>query len=285
MEFDTLVLSGCGPSGIAYTGVFKALLERGILTKELNGINEIITTSIGILFSFAILLGLDNEAIREIVMRFDIGSMLDSESICIDSLLLECGLYETDGIRRIFQSLCKNIVGKPDMTLRELYECKPICLTVKVFNVTRKQTEYISYKNYPDLSIVTLAEMTTAIPIFFKPVSYNGSLYTDGGLRGSFPIERCQSPNYLGIYVVGGSADILAEVNEICPIVGFIYSLLGESDPRTYEIQRGIIDHRIIYLDVGLGLDFQVDDSTKTKVLQDVYQKTLQHIDEHLDKD
>ena len=284
MEFDTLVLSGCGPSGIAYTGVFKALLERGILTKELNGINEIITTSIGILFSFAILLGLDNEAIREIVMRFDIGSMLDSESICIDSLLLECGLYETDGIRRIFQSLCKNIVGKPDMTLRELYECKPICLTVKVFNVTRKQTEYISYKNYPDLSIVTLAEMTTAIPIFFKPVSYNGSLYTDGGLRGSFPIERCQSPNYLGIYVVGIDTKDLTTFDEI-PIVGYLMSLLVEQDQVVYDIQEGIIDPRIIYLDVGLGLDFQVEDSTKTNVIKDVYQTTLKHIKEHLDKD
>jgi predicted acylesterase/phospholipase RssA len=284
MEIDTLVLSGCGPSGIAYTGVFKALLDRGILTKDLDGIREIITTSIGILFSVAILLGLDNEAIREIVMRFDISSMLDSDSICIERLLLECGLYETDGIRRIFQSLCKNIAGKPDMTLIELYECKQICLTVKVFNVTRKQTEYISYKDYPDLSIVTLAEMTTAIPIFFKPVSYNGCLYTDGGLRGSFPIERCQSPNYLGLCVMGIDTRELTTFDEI-PIVGYLMSLLVEQDQVVYDIQEGIIDPRIIYLDVGLGLDFQVEDSIKTKVLQEVYQTTLKHIEEHLDKD
>ena len=60
---------------------------------------------------------------------------------------------------------------------------------------------------------------------------------------------------------------------------------LVEQDQVVYDIQEGIIDPRIIYLDVGLGLDFQVEDSIKTKVLQEVYQTTLKHIEEHLDKD
>ena len=34
------------------------------------------------------------------------------------------------------------------------------------------------------LSISKLAQMTTAIPDFFKPVKYNDCLYVDGGLRG-----------------------------------------------------------------------------------------------------
>lgn len=285
MKIDTLILSGCGPSGIAYTGVFQALLEKGILTKQLDGIQEIITTSIGILFSVAILLELDNQAIREIVMRFDIGSMLNSTNISIDSLLLECGLYETDGIRRIFQSICKNTIGKPEVTLSELYEYKNICLTVKVFNVTRTQTEYISYKNYPELPIATLAEMTTAIPFFFKPVSYNSCQYTDGGLRGSFPIERCHSPNHLGICINGATTGMVSGMSDVCPIIGFIYSLFGETDPRVHELHNGKKDPRILYLDVGLGLDFQIDTQKKIKVIQTVYQTTLTHIKEHLDKD
>ena len=31
---DTLILSGGGPSGIAYIGIFKALFEKNILTKD-----------------------------------------------------------------------------------------------------------------------------------------------------------------------------------------------------------------------------------------------------------
>lgn len=76
----------------------------------------------------------------------------------------------------------------------------------------------------------------------------------------------------------------LTTLNEI-PIVGYLMSLLIEQDQVVYDVQEGIIDPRIIYLDVSLGLDFQIEDSTKTKVLQEVYQKTLKHIEEHLDKD
>ena len=46
--------------------------------------------------------------------------------------------------------------------------------------------------------------MTTAIPFFFKPVSYKDCLYVDGGLKGGFPIEECKSENYLGLFVRGG---------------------------------------------------------------------------------
>ena len=51
-KIDTLILSGGGPSGIAYIGIFKALFEKGILKQGLSGIKEIITTSVGILFSY-----------------------------------------------------------------------------------------------------------------------------------------------------------------------------------------------------------------------------------------
>ena len=35
-KIDTLILSGGGPSGIAYNGIFKALFEKGILKRDLS---------------------------------------------------------------------------------------------------------------------------------------------------------------------------------------------------------------------------------------------------------
>ena len=56
MKIDTLILSGGGPSGIAYFGVIRSLFENNIINENLDGIKEIITTSIGILSSFCLLL-------------------------------------------------------------------------------------------------------------------------------------------------------------------------------------------------------------------------------------
>ena len=52
------------------------------------------------------------------------------------------------------------------------YDLTKIKLSVKVFNVSLKQIQYISYETNPDLTISLLAMMTTAIPFLFKPVQY-----------------------------------------------------------------------------------------------------------------
>ena len=203
MKIDTLILSGGGPSGIAYFGIFESLFENDILKRDLSGIKEILTTSIGILCSFCLILRLSMDVGKEVALGYDISKMLKMDDIKIDNLLVEFGLFDTNGIRNIFKSILKNFKGLDDINLIDLYEISEIKLNVKVFNVTKKKIEYISHETDPELSIITLAEMTTAIPIFFKPVEYNGYKYVDGGLRGHFPIEECKSDNYLGLFIEG----------------------------------------------------------------------------------
>jgi predicted acylesterase/phospholipase RssA len=281
MKIDTLICSGGGPSGIAYNGIFRALVEKKIINQELEGIKEIITASIGILFSFCVMLKLNYRIAHDICMKFDIGSMLNFDEIAIDDFLVDHGFFKTDGIKNIFQSLVKNILKKEDINLQELYEFTKIKLTVKVFNVTRKQVEYISYQNYPDLSIITLAQMTTAIPLFFKPVKYNDNLYVDGGMRGHFPIEECKSKNYLGIFISGGSFPKNSEILKLFPILEFMYSLMINQDETVYQIKNKKHNPRIIFNEVNLGLDFHVKNETQERVIQEAYKITMKHIQDH----
>ncbi len=282
MKIDTLICSGGGPSGLAYNGIIKALFEKGILNQNLDGIKEIITTSIGILFSFCILLKMDYRVANDICLSFDFNSMLDFETITIDNLLVDHGFFETDGLKNIFQSIIKNKLKREDITLQELYDLTQIQLTVKVFNVTKKQVEYLSYLNYPELSVITLAQMTTAIPLFFKPVQYKGNMYVDGGLRGHFPIEVCNSENYLGIFIAGGSFPKDSQMIQLFPLLEFLYSLMINQDEVVYQIKKKNINPRIIYNEVNLGLDFNVKKETKERVIQEGYGNAIKHIETYL---
>ena len=140
---DTLILSGGGPSGIVYFGVFESLFENNIISKNLDNIKEIITTSIGILCSFCLISGMNMDIMKEVALNYDISNMLNINDIKIDNLLVDFGLFDTSGIRNIFQSLIKNYLKLQDINLKELFELTKIKLTVKVFNVTKKQIEYI----------------------------------------------------------------------------------------------------------------------------------------------
>jgi len=281
LDIDTLVFSGGGPSGIAYFGIIRSLLEKNIINENLDGINEIITTSIGILPAFCLMIKMNMDIAREITLGFDISKMLDIDNISMDSILVDFGLFSTDGIRRIFKSILKHIKNVDDFTLKELYDISKVKLTVKVFNATKKQLEYISYENYPELSIITLAEMTTAIPFFFKPVEYKSSLYVDGGLRGHFPIEQCTSEKYLGIFIKGGSFKEF-RLFEIFPILEFMYSLMINQDQTLYDIQNNITKKRIIFAVVDYGLNFYMPKDKKLEIIKKGYEVTNYHIRKHL---
>jgi len=273
---DTLILSGGGPSGIAYSGVFQALLDHKVIVRDLTGIKDIVTTSVGILFSYCLLLKLKSTVAHEVTQRFDIGSMINAEDLCIDDLLIDSGLFETTGIRDIFRSLTKNILKREDITLLELYEITQIKLSVKVFNLTEEVLQFISHETDPDLSIATLAQMTTAIPLFFKPVSYNECTYCDGGFREGYPRGYGTSENYLGVSLKGGcSANDSPLLREI-PLLRTIFALVTGSEKDHDESDPKIID-----IDVNLGLNFDVSNDTKQRVIQEAYQTTCEHIQQH----
>ena len=99
MKIDTLIMSGGGPSGIAYIGIFRALQEKGILKKDLSGIKEIIVASVGIIFAYLYMLDLPEESQYKIVMKAPIFSVLNVDDITIDDLLVDFGLFKTDNIR------------------------------------------------------------------------------------------------------------------------------------------------------------------------------------------
>lgn len=278
---DTLILSGGGPSGIAYFGIFDSLFKNGIIKEDLEGIKEILTTSIGILTSFCLLIGLNMDIGKEIVLGYDIASMLDSETINMDDILVDFGFFKTEGIANIFKSILKNFKEVEDMTLKELFDISKTKLTVKVFNATQKRLEYISYETDPELSIIKLAEMTTAIPLFFKPVKYKGYLYVDGGLRGHFPIEECKSDNYLGIFIKGGCSPSNT-ITELFPVLEFTYSLMINQDQVVYDIQNKKVNPRIIYVEVGYGLNFEMSVEEKEKIIQLGYTKTEDHINKFM---
>ena len=126
--------------------------------------------------------------------------------------------------------------------------------------------------------------MTTAIPGFFKPVKYNDCLYVDGGLRGHFPIESCNSKDYLGLFIRGGTVT-KSGILETLPILEFIYSLMINQDKTVYDIQNNKIDKRIIYAEIGYGLKFDMNKSDKINIINKGYEISTKHINQHLVKD
>lgn len=271
---DTLVLSGGGPSGISYIGVFKALLEKGTLVR--SDLKEIITTSVGMVFSILYLLEFTPGQMEEIILETNMDQILDSGTLEIDDLLLKFGLFTNKIIGESVTSFCKHKLGKENLTLKELYDIIPIKLTVKVYNVCLGKVEYMSYENEPDIMLQTLAMMTTAIPFLFQPISFKDHLYIDGGVKGNFPIEECHSENYLGIVIRGGTCNTENFlVIKTFPILGYIMNLMNDRNNNEEECDKD----KILVVDINVGFDFSPDKDKKIDIINYGYDKCIEFLE------
>lgn len=269
---DTLILSGGGPSGVAYVGILKALTDHNILKRD--DLNEIITTSVGIIFSILYLLDYNNDQIEKISLETDLTKLLNIDDLEIDNLLLKFGLFSNKPIADTISSFIRHKTNLNDLTLEELYNLSKIILTVKVYNVTKGKVEYINYKNNPNIKCTTLSMMTTAIPYFFQPIKYFNNLYVDGGLKGHFPIEICKSKNYLGLNVKGGTTNkdnfkILQDL----PILKFSMDLMNDRDNNIDPE-----DNKIFTYHINGGLNFSLDINERKKIIEKGYNETIEYL-------
>lgn len=269
---DTLILSGGGPSGVAYAGILKALTDYDILKRD--ELNEIITTSVGIVFAILYLLDYTILQIEKIVLETDLTKILNTDDLEIDDLLVKFGLFSNQQIGDSISSFIRHKTDKNDLTLKELYDYSKIVLTVKVYNVDRGKTEYLNYKNTPDIGLVKLSMMTSAIPYLFQPVKYNDNLYVDGGLKGHFPIEACKSKHYLGLNVRGGTTNrsnfgILKDL----PILKFTMDLMNDRDNNIDPD-----DNKIFTYHINGGLNFSLDMNQRKSIIEKGYNETIEYL-------
>lgn len=270
---NTLIISGGGPSGVAYAGILKALNECGILKRD--ELKEIITTSVGIMFSILYLLDYNTSQIEKISLETDLTKLLNTDDLDIDNLLLKFGLFNNQPIGDSISSFIRHKTNCNDLTLKELYDLSKIKLTVKVYNVTKSKIEYFNYENYPDIKCSLLSMMTSAIPYFFQPVKFNEDLYVDGGLKGHFPIEVCKSKYYLGLNVKGGATEKgnLKLLDDI-PLLKFTIDLMNDKNKDNIDPN----DTKIFTYHINGGLNFSLDTEERKKIIKKGYNETIEYL-------
>lgn len=202
MKIDTLILSGGALKCLSFIGVFEYLFNNEIINKDLKGIKQLICCSGGGLIILPIILGYELSEYKTILHGIKTDTVFSSEEVPSFQFLFEnYGCYSNQKLKNYSQVFIRNKGLQENITLKEFYDFKPIELTLKVHNISSCRCEYINYKNYPDMPLVTALTMTSSIPILLEPIMYKGEYYIDGGVDGNLPLEKCESPFYLSIDV------------------------------------------------------------------------------------
>jgi len=212
-----LVLSGGGIKGISFIGALQALKEFDIL----NSIKIFAGTSIGSLILLLIVIGYSPNELYEFVKIFDFSKL----NICdINILITKYGLNDGNIVIEILNNFLTKKNYNKDITFKELYDKTNKELIITTTNINKRCCEYLSYKNYPNLSVVMAVRMSISLPLIFTPVKYNNNLYVDGSCMDNLPIEIFkEQEKIIALYL----DDDIDEQNEINSFELYGYSVLN----------------------------------------------------------
>ena len=73
---------------------------------------------------------------------------------------------------KIIRIITNRKLGKPFLTLKELYEYNKINFIISAVNISKQKQVYFNHETHPDLEVSKAIRMSSSIPILFKPFKY-----------------------------------------------------------------------------------------------------------------
>lgn len=236
-KIETLIIGGGGTNGSLLIGSLFALIEKDIIKKDYSNIKEIISCSVGGIIGIFILCKLSIPVIYHIISNLNLENLIDYNDLNI--LFDNYGLFNNNKIINIAKIALKKKYNVESISLKDLYELTNIKFVCKVFNINKKQCEFISYENNPELCILKLLSMSTCVPIFFKPIKYNNNYYIDGGVIGDFIKPKIATYDYIGLFIKNNEYEfndnnIINYLNNILYSIGKHNNITNYLDNKKY---------------------------------------------------
>lgn len=215
---NILVLAGGGMKGLGILGAIKYLEELDLI----KNIEIYAGTSIGLIISVLIIIGYTSHDIYKFTKLFDMSKSLDLD---INNLFTKYTINNCNNYDIILSELLKKKNINPKINLLELYKLTKKKVIGTTVCITTKQTEYISYENYPELDVLTFMKMSSSVPFLFQPVTYKNKLYIDGGLTDNFPLDLFNNKleNVIGINIISEYFNI----KEVKDILDYFLTIMG----------------------------------------------------------
>ena len=202
MNDKTLIFSGGGLRCLSFLGSLKYLLKHNHIEDNFKGIKHIITVSGGLLFIIPLLLEFSINFTIELFIRLNYNKLFDYQHFSVHNIFTDYGIFSNDFMERCCHELYRHKNLQTNFSLRDLYNMTNIKVSSKVVNLNTNRVIFINHISHPQLPLITLLQMTTCIPIVFKPIIYKDNYYVDGGLCGNFPLEYNDSDDYIGFNII-----------------------------------------------------------------------------------
>lgn len=219
--YKGIVLSGGGTKGFCTLGVLQYMQDNKLLDET---VEYLAGTSIGSIICYFLAIGYSP---IEMVVYLCSNNVFENLKLnSIGEIFTGDGIYNYSVINKHYEKMSLDKIGYIP-TLKQLKDNLNKELIVAAYNITENNPEYISYKNYPDMSCLDAIRMSSNLPFIFNEFLYNEKEYIDGGVFDNFPVCSIDldSIKTFGIYLETKKNDDNGS-NKILKVIDKIYGVL-----------------------------------------------------------
>jgi len=113
----------------------------------------------------------------------------DLISINVMDLVYTWGLDRGEKLYRWIDARVHEKTGRRDTTFKQLHDHSSMDLFVSATNLHSATECRMHWTTHPDMPVALAVQMSMALPPLFAPVTYEGHMYTDGGLCNNCPYQ------------------------------------------------------------------------------------------------
>jgi predicted acylesterase/phospholipase RssA len=253
-------ISFCGSANKLYThiGFIQYLETINFNYKNIKGISG---SSSGSIIALMFNLGFKSNEIIDIIGASKY-NFLNKRNMffSIYNLIKHYGIVDSSYIKKYCDSVFEKKMLNPNITFEELYKITNIELVISGSNINKMRIEYFTHKTTPNMKIFDAIKISIAFPLVFKPVKYNDSYYSDGGLYDNLPLDYFDN-NYDKKYTINSVALLSNNDNTLSDnniktnnfsefIYALLYSTWFNGTYKTLLIDNNI-DPRVIIVPIS----------------------------------
>ncbi len=214
--YKYLVMKGGGIRGIAYTGVIRALEEKGIS----QNIERVAGTSVGAIVGALFSVGYTGQQMENLILGLDIKTFNDGQGYFLGGqrrLRKNYGWYKGNRMEAWIGDLIEEKTGIENITFMQLHILAQKNknfrdLYVTATNLSKQRLEIFSWETYPDMPIKVAVRASASIPLYYRAVLLDSAgniiekpgdnipynVFIDGGILDNYPIDIFKDQNHSG---------------------------------------------------------------------------------------
>jgi predicted acylesterase/phospholipase RssA len=278
MTIKHLVISGGGPIMIQILSAIQELEKNNYL--NMKNIESIYGTSAGAIIAVMLSLKFDWETINDYIIKRPWHDVFPIKVQNILDAYTKKGIFDIKTVEKCFKPLFDAKDISLDINFKDFYELTKIEINIISFEVNEYKIHELSYKNYPNLSILKAVQMSCALPILITPVFIDDKCFMDGGIACNYPLNFCVDSGKELDEILGFKnkySDEKSNINKDSTILDYLLNFLFKSVFNVHNnYVQPIIKNEVVCDASYLSLDILKNTLSNIEVRRDLFEKGKQ---------